>query len=147
MEQWRPVVEVDNYEVSSLGNIRRNNKILKGCLDRGGYRHFCLSVDGKQKMYQGHTLVASSFLGKRPDGNDVDHIDNNRQNNCLDNLRYLTHQQNCMRKSNTNPLRNINRHGNKYRVIIAHIIYGSFDTIEEAVQKRDQILSQVFAEV
>ena len=144
MDEWRSVVGFESYEVSNLGNLRRDNRTLVGKIDKYGYRQYCLSVDNKKSMKTAHSLVAKTFLGERPEANDVDHINHNKLDNRLENLRYITHQQNNLRIPNTNPLRNIHRHHNKYRVKISeNTFHGSFDTVEEAIQRRDQILSQL----
>lgn len=49
-----------------------------------------------------HSLVAKAFLGERPDGYDIDHIDGNKENNHPSNLEYVSHKVNMDRfyKSN-----------------------------------------------
>ncbi len=43
-----------------------------------------------------HALVALAFIGPRPDGYDVMHIDGTRTNNAVGNLRYGTRSENCL---------------------------------------------------
>ena len=45
-------------------------------------------------------LVAKCFIGERPEGYDIDHIDRNPLNNNVSNLRYVTHKENCFNKAN-----------------------------------------------
>ena len=47
-----------------------------------------------------HVLVAELFLGDRPDGMQIDHIDGDKSNNCLENLEYVTPKENTIRASN-----------------------------------------------
>ena len=54
--------------------------------------YLIMNVEGKTRTI--HTLVAEAFLGIRPDGYDVDHIDGNKLNNAASNLRYVTHIEN-----------------------------------------------------
>ena len=58
-----------------------------------------LQVDLKAKSKLVHRLVAEAFLGPRPEKNDVDHIDGDRTNNMLLNLRYLTRSGNILARN------------------------------------------------
>lgn len=85
------------YEVSNFGNLRSinkcNNKVynLKQMLKRNGYMFITLN----NKSVYIHSLVAQFFLGERPVDHVIDHIDRNKVNNCVKNLRYCSHQENC----------------------------------------------------
>jgi hypothetical protein len=52
-------------------------------------------IKRKGKTIYLHTLVAESFIGVRPDGMVIDHIDGVKSNNCSTNLRYTTVSENC----------------------------------------------------
>lgn len=60
-----------------------------------GYRQVYIA----RNHYLVHRLVAETFLGEIPKGHEVDHIDRNRSNNALDNLRIVTSHEN---RVNTN---------------------------------------------
>lgn len=92
----------DGYEVSNFGRIKR---ILGGqgfragrCLSphksSGGYLFIRLTVNGHQKSVCVHKLVTEIFLGKRPIGLQVRHLDGNKENNRIDNLVYGTAKEN-----------------------------------------------------
>lgn len=69
--------------------------VLKPQNGRRGY--FTLRIkhaDGKMRTRYIHHLVAEAFIGFRPDGADIDHIDGNRKNNRADNLRYCSRREN-----------------------------------------------------
>lgn len=96
IEVWRTVpVSLDplaRYQVSSLGRVRRlwahtSPRLLKPYLGRHDYPKVQLGYRGP-RVYV-HSLVALTFIGPRPAGHHVDHIDSNRHNNEVDNLRYL----------------------------------------------------------
>lgn len=98
-EQWRDVVGFEGvYKVSSLGRVRRVRsgkwRILKGSVNRTGYRYVTLVNRPNSKSVQVSHLVADAFIGKRPDGYQVNHIDGNKLNNAVNNLEYCTRQQN-----------------------------------------------------
>ena len=91
-EIWKIVVK--DYEVSNFGNIRRGGCEIKGSIMNSGYRYFQLQENGKRKNYLIHQLVAYNFIGERPDKFDIDHIDRNKLNNNVSNLRYISHKEN-----------------------------------------------------
>lgn len=107
-EIWKPVVGYEGrYEVSNLGRIRsldryclgkdgreelHKGKILRPWVSlRGQYLYVTLSCKKKKTV---HSVVAEAFLGRRPDGYDILHLDGNRQNNSINNLRYGTRKEN-----------------------------------------------------
>ena len=89
------------YEVSEDGRIVRNAKSkhhLKFETDRGGYYRIQPFIKGKQIRVFVHSLVAECWLGNKPEGYEVDHIDRNRKNNHRKNLRYVTCEENLKRR-------------------------------------------------
>jgi hypothetical protein len=93
-EEWK--IAVKDYEVSNKGNIRHGNKILKCSILNCGYKYFQLVEDYKRTNHLVHHLVAKCFIGERPDELVIDHIDQNKLNNNVENLRYVTQQINCI---------------------------------------------------
>lgn len=98
-ETWKPVVGFEGwYEVSDLGRVRRSAPGRRTCAGRicttsrntYGYRQVDIHVNGKSHTTTVHKLVTAAFLGPRPDGMQVDHIDGDKTNNRLENLRYVT---------------------------------------------------------
>jgi hypothetical protein len=104
MPEWRAVVGFEGfYEVSNEGQVRRIKpakrarvgQILKPYPNsRNGRLMVCLSVNSRQKTALVATLVANAFLGQRPDGLDINHIDYDCHNNRADNLEYVTRSEN-----------------------------------------------------
>jgi hypothetical protein len=84
------------YEASNLGRIigLKYKKILKTWAATGGYQYVKLSKNGKLKSMSIHKIVHMTFYGVHSDGFDIDHIDNNRLNNNINNLQLLTRRQN-----------------------------------------------------
>jgi hypothetical protein len=107
VEVYMPIDEFTNYEVSNYGNVRniKLGRMLTPDLCSNGYYCVCLSNKGKATTKQIHRLVLTTFENNHENKPCVDHIDNDRQNNCLFNLRYATTQENGFnRKINANNL-------------------------------------------
>lgn len=92
MEIWFVVIDYPNYSVSNLGNIKNNTtkKLLKPSLHKSGYLTVQLFSNGKRKGFRLHRLVAQAFLGDFDDTKYIDHIDRNKLNNVLENLRIVS---------------------------------------------------------
>lgn len=95
-ERWREAIGASSYQVSDHGRVRgKYGEIKRGYLDKNGYPMVGLKYDdGQTRSAWVHKLVALAFLGPCPPGKECDHIDRDRANATLLNLRYVTHQQN-----------------------------------------------------
>lgn len=114
-EIWKPVVGYDGvYEVSNFGRVKnvgltcvryKSETILKQHTIKGGYLGLYLSKNGKRKFFLVHRLVYEAFIGKLPKfehkgkghGNEtweVNHKDENKTNNNVENLELVTKTQN-----------------------------------------------------
>lgn len=88
------------YEINENGTILRNvksKKQIKISLDmhhsRTGYYTAFVSLKGVVTRVMIHKVVAECWLGDRPDGFEIDHIDRNTHNNHYSNLRYVNHSE------------------------------------------------------
>lgn len=103
VEIWRDIEGYENlYQVSNLGRVKSLNynhtgkeKIMKAKKDKG-YLRVQLYKDGKPKFYSVHRLVATSFLPNPNNLSQVNHIDEDKSNNIVDNLEW------CSAKYNSN---------------------------------------------
>lgn len=104
-EVWRDIKGYEGiYQVSNLGRVKsfdsrdklgrvRKGKILKPMLDIGGYEKVTL-YNKQPKIFSVHYLVISSFVGARPKNMVINHIDENKRNNNLNNLEYVSQKDN-----------------------------------------------------
>lgn len=112
VEEWKPVVGHENeYEVSNLGRVKslaREVRIVRGSVEgtmpvkeriltplkktKQGYRSVGLGKYEKQLV---HILVAEAFLGPRPEGMYVGHLNGDPSDNRAANLAYITPAENC----------------------------------------------------
>ena len=104
-EIWKDIPNYEGlYQASTIGNIRSLNyrmtktiKNLKTPRDNKGYKLVGLNRDGNKRVFRVHMIMALTFLNHRRGSRErvIDHIDNNRLNNNLDNLQIITHRENC----------------------------------------------------
>ena len=95
-EEWRAIYGWP-YEVSSLGRVRRRERavsrrvgtFLGGSVSRG-YLDVVLCRDGTTARHRVHHLVAAAFVGPRPAGLQINHIDGDKFNNRASNLEWVT---------------------------------------------------------
>jgi len=92
--EWVPVIGFEGlYEINALGIVHKvGGVILKTKV--GKYNRVNLRKNGIQKSYSVHSLVAAAFIGPRPYGMIIRHIDGHKRNNKAENLAYGTHAEN-----------------------------------------------------
>lgn len=105
-EIWRDIKGYENiYQVSSLGRVKSlervsylgkiiKEKILKNSFNHRKYLVVHLSKDGKSKVVTVHRLVAEAFIPNPENKLEVNHIDEDKTNNCLNNLEWVTSKEN-----------------------------------------------------
>jgi len=124
---------IGKYEVSDDGQVRsaihgrfkgsKPGTILRQVLDEKGYLRVNLYFNAKGSPARVHRIVAEAFLGERPKGMTVNHIDGNKINNSVENLEYLSNKENI-------------RHA--HRVIKTRpfiVVHGEKLCIPEAIEK------------
>lgn len=89
IEQWKPIQGYENYLISSHGRIKKKDKILSPSLCHG-YCRITLYKDGKRKSFLIHRLVALAFIPNPYDLPLINHKDENKENNQVDNLEWCT---------------------------------------------------------
>lgn len=121
-------------------------KIPKGYIQFGD-----TNDNGKKKLI--HRILYEKYYGPIPDKLQVNHINGKKDDNRINNLELVTHQQNKQYsekyKTNTSGEKNINlcKRSNKWRVEIQTNnktnSYGRFEKIEDAIKKRDEVIKEL----
>ena len=144
MEQWKTIQEFPKYEISSLGRVRRGENILHLCLSTRGYFVVCLCNQDGHKNKTVHRLLALAFLPNPENKPCIDHINRDKTDNRLENLRWVTVSENGrnqdFKQTNTNH-HHIHQMTNKFFHVtykINKIIYQkNFKHLEDAIAWRD----------
>ena len=91
MEMWKEIKDLPGYSVSNKGRVRKDSTGQIMVLSKnGGYTRIIIAKHV-------HRLVAEAFIEKPDDEKCwVDHIDGNRSNNSVENLRWVTPSENCL---------------------------------------------------
>ena len=93
-EIWKKIDFFDNYEISNKGNVRNCKKLMKAYHEPHGYISFKLVKDGKYHKRYLHTLIANAFIPNLDNKKFVDHINRDRKDNRLENLRWVNSTEN-----------------------------------------------------
>jgi hypothetical protein len=133
-ERWLPVVGFEGYyEVSDMGNVRSILRrkgspaaLLKPWVNKRGYRAVGLSAAPRKLTREVHALVASAFLGPRPDGHEVRHLNGENLDCRLANLSYGTRSENTLDRV---------RHGTHHMSMRAHCKRGHEFTESNTIRR------------
>ena len=96
-EIWKDIEwHKGSYKVSNMGRVYsiRRKKFKDTYLDKRGYVKVCLCYNYTQKIFSVHRLVAKAFIPNPNNYPQVNHKDENKQNNNVDNLEWCTKQEN-----------------------------------------------------
>ena len=161
-EIWKDIPEFEGYyQISNLGNVKSlsrtilgrgkhdtllKERLLKFSTSTNGYYQVILQKEGFKKIYKVHSLVAICFLNHTPDGTHnvvIDHINEIKTDNKLENLRLIGHRENVSRsmKNNTSTYVGVSWSKNAKKWISQITIEGKtkylglFDNEEDANKK------------
>ena len=155
---WKKIKGYKRYSISKSGQVRNDitGLILKPLLGKAGYKFVELYHDKKGKFIKIHRLVALAFIDNPLKKKCVDHINNNKGDNRLENLRWVTQTENSrnskLSKSNKSGVKGVYymEKTDNWRAIInnnykTHHI-GMFNTLGEAKEARQKKAKELFGE-
>ena len=113
MEVWKSIEGYENYQVSNLGNVRNLNyngakgkvKNLTPKKNNSGRLWVELRANNKAKTFLVHRLVGMAFIPNPNNLPQINHIDENPLNNCVENLEWCTGEYNIKYSRELHPNR------------------------------------------
>lgn len=99
-EIWKDIVDYEGlYQVSNFGRVKSlwfgQERIMKPYKNKKGYLQLILCKEGKQKHLYVHRLVAQAFIDNPDNLPEVNHRDENKENNRVENLEWCNRLYNC----------------------------------------------------
>lgn len=95
-EEWRDIKDYEGYQCSNLGRFRSEKKILKPILHINGYTQINLYKNGVGKTFRTHRVIAETFIPNPDNLPEVNHINEDKTDNRVENLEW------CSSKYNVN---------------------------------------------
>ena len=143
----------EDYIIYDDGDIysRLSNRYLNPKPRKDGYKRVELCKNGDKKLFYIHRLVALHYIPNPDNKPYIDHIDGNKLNNNVKNLRWVTNQENCNAfqkkySTNTSGIKNISYHKQSGGWVYNKNIFGKhitkyFKTKEEAISFKTEFES------
>lgn len=129
-EIWKDIEGFEGlYQVSNMGRVKslRRNIILKSQIARSGYKRIQLYNNKGYKHFQIHRLVATAFISNPDNLPQVNHKDENKANNCVDNLEWCTPEYNHNYGTiNIRISQKQLNHKNKSKIVLQYSLDGTF---------------------
>lgn len=147
MAEWRNVVGYPGYQVSNLGEVqsKRFKRPLVKAFDSDGY-HIVTLYNINKYTCKVHRLVADAFLPNPLNLPHIDHINREKTDNKVSNLRWADERTNCLNRTSSIATPYIYRWKNKYLVKIRRP-EGDFEKVfqdeDEATFWRDAYLESI----
>lgn len=101
MEIWKEAKDAENLMVSTYGRLKDlKGKRIGFSYDPAGYTRVSIKRNGKREWRRVHQLVMDTFKPQPKEDLVIDHIDDDKTNNALSNLRWVTNQENLQKAAN-----------------------------------------------
>lgn len=96
--EWGQAEGFSKYLISTDGQVyslKRDRLLPQGFTERGYKQVDVCNDEGIKKHMRVHRLVYMAHKGVIPEGMQINHKDENKANNCIDNLELMTNKENC----------------------------------------------------
>ena len=146
-EKWKDIKGYEGiYQVSNLGRVRSFAKsydphIMTPMPNQKGYMRIFLINGTRHRWLRVHRLVAMAFIPNPNNLPQVNHKDGNKKNNCVDNLEWVTNEENW-----EHAVRNGFNYYNKKPVALLEDgkIIKTFDSISAAAKSTNTPLGSIY---
>ena len=121
------IEDYENYEVTTTGEVinTKTGKVLKGQKDKDGYLKVQLCKNGKVKIFLIHRLVAQAFIPNPLNLPQVNHKDEDKTNNTVENLEWCTPKYNSNYGTHNKRSAESNINGKKSKTVLQLRMDGS----------------------
>lgn len=139
IELWKFIEGYPNYQVSNTGKVFsiKSNRLLKPRMNERGYLKVSLTHNGKPRQYKIHRLVAAAFIPNPYNLPQVNHMDEDKTNNCVDNLEW------CDNKYNHNYVKEIGTARYLYQYTISGELVYVWDCVSTAAESLNGYPSRI----
>ena len=147
-EIWKPITGFSNYEISSLGRVKTtryrgtDKEWFHTGIYHNGYHVVLMTNDDNIRKYKKvHKLMAEAFIPNPENKSTIDHINRNKLDNSISNLRWATSSE-----QNSNQAKKLSNTGYKHICLTSNGTYRfnptqkRFKSLEEAITFRDETL-------
>jgi len=157
-EIWKDIKGYNgDYQISNFGRVMSfkngRKRMLKNSFRDKNYYNISLWLNNKKSEYRIHNLVWSHFGDEESNGHEkqVDHIDRNKLNNRIDNLRISNNAQNNINRTGYNKTSKYKgvcwfKRNSKWRAYIGGKHIGLFDTEKEAAIAYNTMATKIYGE-
>ena len=145
------IEDFDNYLIYPDGTVYSmiSERFLKPCKDKKGYLFIRLYKENKKHIKKVHRLVGQAFIPNPENKPQIDHIDRNKSNNNVENLRWATNSENQQntgvnRTNKSTGIKNISKRKNgfQFRKAINEKEHSKlFNTLDEAITYKETYLN------
>lgn len=154
MEGYIIIKDFENYEINKQGEIRniKTKYILGGCINSRGYKVITLSKDRKKTNVYLHRLLGIAFIDNPDNKPYIDHINGDKSDNDLSNLRWVNEQENSSNKikqpnkssqyKGVSYVKKTGKWGSSIKINGRTIHFSTSETEEEANKKRIEYIQQ-----
>ena len=138
MEIFKDIKSNPDYQISNLGRVwsKKSNRYMKLLRDTDGYLRVRLYMgNGKGRTEKVHRLVAIAFIDNPNGLPEVNHINHQRDDNRVDNLEWVSHDENMKKAKNVKKIAKYDRDGNLLAV---------YDSICQAAREENVNPSSIY---
>ena len=135
MERWKKIDGYENYSVSNMGRVRndRTMRLLRPIL--GGYGYYKVNLSPGPRTVDIHRLVAESFLPNNQGLPQVNHINEDKTDNRVENLEWCTAKHNI--NHGTHNERSLRNRTGKYAQKMCVVDGVKYISVSDAARKLD----------
>ena len=147
-ELWKPILieGLEGLEVSSLGNFKKGKRNISTYKDNKGYLIVRKQTNGIRKCYLAHRVVALTFIPNPENKLEVNHIDGDKTNNCIDNLEWTTRLENQRHAIEVLGVTRTNRSGKPKKKVLQLLgdkVIGQYESVHDAARETNSDYSKI----